>query len=414
MFRSARIAAPLLGALLLGLASPAVAGDEDLSAVAQGDSAFALDLYGRLKEKPGNLFFSPVSVSAALAMTMMGARGNTETEMAKVLRLEIARDSLHPALGALIRDLNSRKIRGEYEADKGKPAFELVIANSLFGQKGYAFLPEFIEGNRKAYNAGFSELDFRSNPEKSRLAINAWVLGKTRKRVKDILAPGTVTPDTRIALANALYFLAPWASQFKAVATKVETFRPGADAPVKVAFMRQMDSFRIGGMGDSDVLILPYRGGDLAMAILLPRTVDGLPALEAGLEARAFWAALRSAAQAEVDVKIPKFKIESTFELKDTLVAMGMKDACSQKDADFSGITGGKELFVGLVAHKTFVAVDENGSEAAAATVVLMGVTGMPPRKEKEFVADHPFLFAIVDLKTETVLFLGRVANPAK
>ena len=231
--------------------------------------------------------------------------------------------------------------------------------------------------------------------------------------MKDILARDMVTSDTRLALANALYFIAPWAAPFEAEATKEGMFRTGADAPVKVPFMHRMESYRIADAGTHEVLILPYRGGDLAMAILLPKTVDGLAAVEAALEPGAFWAALRSAKRADVDVAIPKFRIESFFDLKDSLLAMGLKDAFSETKADFSGMTGKKDLYVGLVVHKSFVAVDEKGTEAAAATVVLMWDKGMP-QKEKEFIADHPFLFAIVDLKTETVLFLGRVANPAK
>jgi serpin B len=412
MVRSALLAAPLLGALLLGLASPAFAGDEDVKAVAQGNSAFALDLYGRLREKPGNLFFSPFSVSAALAMTMAGARGNTETEMAKVLHQGLARDRVHPALGALIRDLNGRKVE-DGGRDAGKQAFELVLANSLFGQKGFAFLPEFVAGNRKAYDAGFSELDFKGYPEKSRLAVNAWVEEKTRKRVKDILAPGAVTPDTRLALANALYFIAPWEHAFEPEATKDGVFRPAEGEPVKVPFMRRMETYRFTDGGAFDVLVLPYRGGELAMAVILPKAADGLPAVEAALEPGAFWAVLRAAKWMDVDVAIPKFRIESSFDLKEPLLAMGMKDAFSETKADFSGMTGKKDLFLGLVVHKSFVAVDEKGTEAAAATVALMELKGIP-QKEKEFVADHPFLFAIADLKTETVLFLGRVANPAK
>ncbi len=403
-------------AMLLGLASPALAGDDDSRTVAKGNTAFALDLYSRLKEQPGNFFFSPFSVTAALVMTMAGARGNTETEMAKVLRQDLSRDRLHPALGSLIRDLNSRKVKADEEGDPnaaGKPAFELVLANSLFGQKGFTFLPEFIEGNRKAYDAGFSELDFKADPEKSRLAINAWVAEKTRKRVTDILAPGMVKTDTRLALANALYFIAQWAAPFKVEATQEGTFRLDAKDSVKVPFMHKMDSYRIAETETHQVLILPYRGNELAMVILLPKTVDGLASVEAGLKPEEFWATLRSAKWADVEVTIPKFRIESFFNLKDTLLALGMKDAFSDVSADFSGMTGKKDLFVGLVIHKSFVGVDEKGTEAAAATVVLMTLKGMP-QKDKDFLADHPFLFSIVDFKTESMLFLGRVSNPAK
>ena len=413
MIRTPLLAALLLGAMLLGLASPALAGDEDLRAVAQGNSAFALDLYGRLKEKPGNLFFSPFSVSAALAMTMAGARGNTEVEMAKVLHQGLSRDRLHPALGALIRDLNGRKAPDEEKPSAEIPAFELVLANAIFGQTGFEFLPEFLEGNRKAYDAGFSTLDFRGEPEKSRLAVNAWVEEKTRKRVKDILAPGMVTPDTRMALANALYFIAPWTEAFEEGATSEGDFHLDAANSVKVPFMHRMEGYRHSDAGNFSCLVLPYRGGDLAMAVLLPKTVDGLVALESSLKPEAFWSTMRSARRKDVEVALPKFRIESFFNLGEILPGMGMKDAFSDKAADFSGMRAHKDLFVGLVVHKAFVKVDEKGTEAAAATVVLMKEKGIP-QKDVAFVADHPFLFAIVDLKTETVLFLGRVANPAK
>ena len=415
MTRTPLLAALLLAALLLGLASPALAGDEDLRAVAQGNSAFALDLYGHLKEKPGNLFFSPFSVSAALAMTMAGARGDTEAGMGKALRLDLGREKLAPAFGALLKDLNDRKMKGRWQDDPnaGKKPFELVVANALWGQKGYPFKADFLGLLKRSYEAGLQEADFGADPDKARKAINAWVEEKTKNKIREILPPGTVPASTRLVLANAIYFKAAWVQPFEKEATREGEFLLSSKEKVRVPFMRRTGDFRYAETESMQVLTLPYQGGDLAMAVLLPKAVEGLPELEKGLDAGAFWRAWDAAASAEVNVQLPKFKIESAFPLNDALISLGMGDAFAPGKADFTGMADTKELFIGFVIHKTFVDVNEAGTEAAAATVVGM-LGGDMPAEPKAFKADRPFLFAIVDGKTRSILFLGRVANPAK
>ncbi len=403
----------LASAALFLHAGPVIAADEDLKAVSKGNTAFALDLYSRIDQKPGNLFYSPFSVSAALSMTMLGAKGNTEKEMAASLKIDLSRDRLHRAFGSIIKGMNGRKVKDDEGGDNalaGKPAFELVIANTLFGQKGNGFLPDFLESCSRSYEAGLSELDFFSDAEKSRLAINAWVLDKTRKRIPNLLAPGTVRAETKLVLVNAVYFLAPWDRPFTAESTAKGDFMTGART-VKASFMRNMDDYFHSEADSFDCLVLFYRGGDLCMAIVLPKKTDGLGALESGMTAKSLWTAVSSAKAKTVDLRLPKFRIESSFDLKDTLVELGMKDAFSNQKADFSGMTATPELFISMVVHKAFVSVDEKGTEAAAATAVLMKPRGMP-RAEKVFVADHPFLFAILDMKTESILFMGRVADP--
>jgi serpin B len=415
MKRPACFLAALAAAILLGFASPALAGDEDLRAVAQGNSEFALALFGKLKDQPGNLFFSPFSVSAALAMTMAGARGNTEKEMAAVLRLGLGREKLHPAVGALIRDLNGRVLAKRWEDDPegGKKAFELVVANALWGQAGYPFRPEFKELLSKSYEAGFREADFVAETEKARLAVNAWVEDKTAKRIRDILAPGNLTPLTRLVLANAIYFKAAWEEAFEEDATREGDFFVSEKEAVRARFMNKEGRYGYAETPELQVLVLPYQGRDLAMAVVLPRAREGLAAIEKALDAKALEGWLGAARHEEVDVSLPKFRVESSFELGGTLKAMGMGDAFTAGKADFAGMADTKELSIALVIHKSFVNVNEAGTEAAAATVVSMKGEGAPGEL-KAFRADRPFLFAIVDRKTASVLFLGRVANPAK
>jgi serpin B len=406
----------LAASIVLALASPALAGDEGLRATAQGNSEFALALYGKLKDQPGNLFFSPFSVSAALAMTMAGARGNTEKEMAEVLRLGLARDRLHPAMGALIRDLNGRVLEERRPGDpdgEAKP-FELVVANALWGQAGYPFRPEFKELMAKNYEAGFREADFAGDAEKARLDVNAWVEEKTAKRIRDILEPGALTPATRLVLANAVYFKAAWEDPFEKEATRPGDFLVSGKETVRVSFMNRSGTFAYAETPELQVLWLPYRGRDLAMAVLLPRAGEGLAAIEKKLDAKALQGWTSAARHEEVDVSLPKFRIESCFQLGGTLQEMGVKDAFSGVKADFTGMAEKHDLSIALVIHKSFVDVNEAGTEAAAATVVALKSEGEPEAKPKTFRADRPFLFAIVDRKTDSVLFVGRVANPAK
>ena len=383
----------------------------ELKMLAENNNAFALDLFAKLKaQEKSNLFFSPYSISTALAMTYAGARGNTEAEMAKALRFTLGQDRLHLAMGALIGDLNA-------ETKNGKPrGFALSVANSLWGQKGYAFKPDFLALNKECYGAGLQAVDFLKATEEARLAINAWVEQKTKEKIKELIAQGMLTPDNRLVLVNAIYFKGNWEFAFKKEQTKNELFHLTGGKSTEASLMNQTGSFRyLEEENRFQLLELPYVNRELSMLVFLPATVEGLPGLENVLTAENInkWTAALQPAQ--VRVGLPKFKMTwGTEDLKPQLHALGMKDAFQRRAADFSGIDGGRELYIGMVLHKAFVDVNEEGTEAAAATAVVTrsGAASQPSPKPKVFRADRPFLFAIRDNSSGSILFLGRVMDP--
>lgn len=392
-----------------GMDPKEVAGAKDLGnmpreTVVDGANAFAFDLYAKLKEQPGNLFFSPYSISTALAMTYAGARGRTAEQMAEVLRFELPQDRLHPTLGALIRDLNSSAKAGSYA---------LTVANALWGQSGYEFLKSYLELTRTHYGGGLREVDFAGNTEESRLTINLWVEEETNEKITDLIGPGVLSKETRLVLTNAIYFKAAWNSPFREGNTRDAAFTLIGGSRLNVAMMNQTDSFWYAEDDDCQVLQLPYKGQDLAMLILLPKKVDGLPELEETLTHEKLAAWVSKIRRRRVDASIPKFKTTKEIDLAYFLMSMGMADAFSVGAADFSGMTGRKDLFISAVLHKAFVDVDEQGTEAAAATAVVMPLACAPEREEPlVFCADHPFLFLIRHMGTNSILFMGRITDP--
>ena len=393
-------------ALTMGWAAVAGAGEPDVGALVRGNTAFALDLYDQLKTQGGNLFFSPYSISSALAMTTAGARGETAAQMEKVLHFAPGGGEAHAAFEALQRRLDAVQAQG---------AVQLAVANSLWPQKDYPFLPDFLELVKARYDAVITPLDFAGDTEGARQTINGWVEEKTREKIRDLIAQGNLDPLTRMVLVNAIYFKGSWASRFDAARTEEADFQVAADSTVKVPMMAQTRKYSYAEMDDGQVLKLPYEGGDLSMLVVLPREKAGLAALEAGLslERLAEWTS--QLAEREVRVLLPKFKLTwGAAELNRNLMALGMTDAFDDKRADFSGMDGRMGwLYIGLVLHKAFMEVNEEGTEAAAATAVVMkyrSISKPPP----EFRADHPFLFLIQEEETGAILFLGRVADPSK
>ena len=382
-------------------AGQAAAKDESKS-VAEANNAFALDLYAKLKDAEGNLFFSPFSISTALAMTYAGARGNTAKQMAEVLHFDLPQESLHSALGALMSKL---------QAGKKDSGYQLSIANALWGQAGYEFLPSFLDLTNKNYGAGLREVDFRQT-EKARKKINKWVEEQTNDKIKDLIKEGALGPQTLLVLTNAIYFLGDWAYQFEEDRTSDAPFALLAGDKVKVPMMRQTEDFKYMEGDDFKALELPYKNNELSMIIFLPNKPDGLPGFEKALTAERVATSIAKMGKEEVRVKLPKFKLTSEFLLVDTLKSMGMTDAFALPPADFSGMTGRKNLFIAKVIHKAFVDVNEKGTEAAAATGVVMELTAIPG-EPKVFKADHPFLFLIRDNRTAGILFMGRVMDPA-
>jgi serpin B len=366
-----------------------------------GNNRFALELYAKLRGEPSNLFCSPYSISTALAMAYAGARGPTADEMAEVMHFSPPGEALHQAMGALIADLNAR---GEE-----KP-YELLVANALWGEKSMDFLPTYTELLKTHYRSSLHEVDFRGATEEARQTINAWVEEQTKDKIKELIKPGILNRDTRLVLTNAIYFKGQWELPFKKDATRDEPFTRIGGEKVTVPMMHQTDSFRYMEDEKLQVLELPYAGEDLAMTVLLPRKMDGLSDLEKALTPGALKGWLKGLRMQKVVVSLPSFEMTSEFELGKVLKAMGMGRAFS--NADFSGMTGDKDLAISEVVHKAYVKVNEEGTEAAAATAVMMRATAVMPTRTPEFKADHPFLFLIRDVKTNSILFVGRVMDP--
>jgi serpin B len=398
------LAAGACAALAASLCSVASAQPPhpDVATVVKGNDAFALDLYQQLSGKDGNLFFSPYSISTALAMTYAGARGQTATEMEKTLHFTLGQDRLHPAFGALVRQVNGH----------GQPRkYELTVANRLWGQKNYDFHRDFLKLTEDHYGAGLKEVDFVKATEAARKTINGWVEEQTKDKIKELLQPGILNANTRLVLTNAIYFKASWLRPFNKGATAPGKFLMPGNKDVEAQLMHQtVDAGYFNG-GNFALLDLPYEKGDLSMIVLLPKDVDGLPALEKSLSADKLAGWLAKRGHAKVVLTLPRFKVTSEFLLNEELRALGMKTAFT-KAADFSGMTTRDQLFISAVVHKAFVDVHENGTEAAAATAVVMEKKADAGGQLVTFRADHPFVFLIRDNQSGSILFMGRVANP--
>ena len=383
---------------------PLLAGEEsDVKTLVDGNTKFAFDLYAKLKEKEGNLFFSPYSISTALAMTYAGARGNTEKQMAEVLHFILKDDSLHSAFLELQTQLNAVQEKGE---------IELSIANSIWGQEGYDFLKEFLDIINEYYQGKVKLVDFIEACENARNQINEWVEQKTKDKIKELIKPGILNPLTRLVLVNAIYFKGKWEKEFEKKLTKDTPFWLTPEDSIHCPMMQQKGSFNYCENDSLQILELPYLGDDLSMIVLLPREVDGLKKLENCLTIDNLNKWMNVSYQ-EIKVYLPKFKITSGFSLGKTLYDMGMTDAFIPYKADFSGMNGSKELFISKVIHKAFVDVNEEGTEAAAATAVVM-LKAVAPKQPIVFRADHPFVFLIRDNHSGSVLFLGRMVDPTK
>jgi len=405
-------AALFLAASVLGQAAAPPVPAEDVTAVARGNTAFALDLYGRLRSREGNLFLSPYSISTALAMTRAGAGGETASQMDDVLHFTLMQDRLHSAFGALQNEV--RGAAGE--------SCEISVANALWGQRGYDFRKGFIKLVGENYGGGLRTVDFMRDGEGARKTINDWVESETREKIKDLIQPGVLTPLTRLVLTNAIYFKGDWASQFDKRNTREENFTLRGHGPVRSAveriktpMMHQTADFGYTETDAFQALEMPYAGDRLTMVVFLPKQEETLGGLERTLTAENLSAWLKMLRKQKVFVALPKFTMTVKFQLAETLKAMGMTDAFRLPPADFSGMIerAEKELFISHVIHKAFVDVHEEGTEAAAATGVVMELKSAPTRP-LVFRADHPFVFIIRDTRTDSILFMGRVMDPRK
>jgi serpin B len=384
----------------------------DANAAAAANNEFGLDLYARLRGQEGNLFFSPYSLSTAMALAYTGAHGATADQMAAAQHWVQSGQAKQPwppaqlaqSLGALIKDQNQRGAQGKAE---------LVVANALWGQKDLAFQADFLHTIEADFGGGLQRVDFVGDAEAARKTINVWVADRTHERIQDLVPKGVLDRMTRLVLTNAIYFKGAWASPFQKEKTQKRPFTSSSGAAPEVPLMTQTASFPYAEANDLQILEMPYAGAGLSMVILLPRQPAALPEVEKTLCVEKVSGWLQGLKTTEVRVFVPRFTLSSEFSLAETLRSMGVTDAFSAQ-ADFSGMTGSRDLMISAVLHKAFVAVDEEGTEAAAATGVVMKLTSMAPTKPVIFCANHPFVFLIRDRVSGAILFAGRFAEPAK
>lgn len=376
----------------------------DMQALIEGGNAFGLSLYQVLRQEDGNLFYSPFSISLALAMAYAGARGQTEQEMAQALGFNLPQAQLHPAFNALLLDLDRRAREAADEA------FQMSIANSIWGQRDYPFLQEYLDVLARNYGAGMHLVDFMGAPEEARRTINDWVSEETERRIQDLIPEGSIDTLTRLVLANAIYFKAAWSEQFVEADTRPQDFHLPDGSVVSAPMMHQSATFRYGESQGVQAVELPYVGDQVAMLILMPQSGD-FESFESSLTPDVLQSLIASMEPRRLDLGMPKFDIRSSFGLVPALSQLGMSTAFGA-DADFSGIDGSHDLYISDVVHQAFVSVDEAGTEAAAATAVIIGVTSLPV-SPFELTLDRPFVFLLRDLRTGAILFVGRLVNPA-
>ncbi|XP_029384871.1 leukocyte elastase inhibitor-like isoform X2 [Echeneis naucrates] len=389
--------------------------------LAKANTTFSLALLSKLSDndKTANVFFSPFSISSALAMVMLGARGNTATQMSECLfniifllclqclKTSDSQDDIHTAFAQLLNELN-----------KDSAPYALSVANRLYGEQSYKFVEEFLGSTRKHYNAELESVDFKNSYEAARLNINSWVESQTQGKIKDVLAQGVVDGMTRLVLVNAIYFKGNWNKQFNPDTTRDAQFKLNKNDAKPVKMMYQKTKFPLSFIPEANcqILEMPYKGKELSMLIFLPTTIEdnstGLEKLEKELTYENFveWTRPDMMDDVEVSVGLPRFKMEEEYDMKNVLVSMGMVDAFDDGLSDFSGMSPANDLVLSKVVHKAFVEVNEEGTEAAAATAAIMMLRcALLPAS---FIADHPFLFFIRHNPSMNVLFAGRYCSP--
>lgn len=375
---------------------------EGVASVVNGSNQFALDFYSWLKDDDKNIFFSPYSILVALAMSYEGARGLTAEEMRSVLYFPEDNTVRRSAFAWLYNNMN-----------KEEKEYFLSTANALWAHEDYEFLGEYFDLIERYYMGKVTNLDFVGEPEKSRETINDWVEKQTNDKIKDLIPPGVINEWTRLVLTNAIYFKGNWVKQFDKEKTKEQDFKVNHEVIVKVPMMSMTgEDFNYTETEDLQILEMTYEGGNLSMLILLPKG-DNLESLETSINAEKLNEWRNNLIYREIDIYIPKFKFETKYFMGETLQAMGMPTAFSPDEADFSGMDGTKTLYISHVIHQGFVEVNEEGTEAAAATAVVISETCVQPQPPI-FRADHPFIFLIQNRETGNILFLGRVVDPTE
>jgi len=381
--------------------------ESDVESISAGNRTFAFDLYQALRQEEGNLFFSPYSISTALAMTYAGAREDTELQIKNTMSYSLPQDRLHPAFNSLDQTLARR---GEGALGKDGQEFRLHIINAIWGQDGYEFLSEYIDTLALNYGAGIHLLDFVRDPEGSRDTINNWVSEQTEGRIDKLIPSGLIDDLTRLVLTNAVYFNAAWAYPFEESWTEHGKFHLPAGEQVEMPMMKQVKGFGYDSGEGYQAVELPYSGEELSMVILVP-DLDRFDGFETSISQEVVANIITGLEPTQIALRMPKFEFEKNIGLAETLSGMGMPEAFSM-DADFSGMDGTRDLFIRDVIHQAFVSVDEAGTEAAAATAVIMTLKSAPIEEPIELDIDRPFIFLIRDIETDTILFLGRVLDP--
>jgi len=413
----------LVFVLLIGLLTMNVMGQDDGTAAVNpelvaGNTDFAFDLYQALpKSDEGNLLVSPYSISQAFAMAYAGAEGDTETEMAEVMGFDLPEDAFHPAFGDLNTDLTEREYDEFLTENSDASTFQLNIANAVWGQQGYPFAAEYVGVIDDFYGGGFREVDFTADPDAAREAVNAWVAEQTEDRIENILPSGSVDAATRMVLANAIYFNASWMVPFIEAATQDAPFTLLDGEQVTVPLMTQQENVLYAEGENYQAAQLPYFGWDMGMIVILPQE-GAFNEVDAALNAELFAEIREGLSQSgPVNVFLPRFEYEFDLQLGSVMRELGMGQAFDPDAADFTGMLSeetGENLYIGEAIHKAFIKVDEEGTEAAAATALTIRATSAMPDEPVEFRVDRPFMFAIVDNVTDSVLFVGRVVNPVE
>ncbi len=384
-----------------------VSSAEDQSKLVADNTGFAFDLYKLLKARPGNLFLSPYSISSALAISQVGARGQTLAQMNQALHFSLPFEALHPTFNALQLSLNQRE---KNDRDASKKDFTLKTVNALWGEKTYTFKPEYLDFLAENYGLGLRLVDFKENFEASRQAINRWVTNETEQRIKDLFPSNSFDKFTTLVVANAIYFNADWKTHFPSRNTKPGDFTLLDGNKIQVPMMSIGEKFNYIQGSNYQAVELPYEGDKLSMLIVVP-DAGKFSEVENAFNAGELGKVRNGTIPPEVKLQMPKFTFESSLNLEVPLKNLGMTDAFNKEIADFSGMDGTRYIYISQVEHKTFIKVNEKGTEAAAATGVQFKNVSNPIRIV-DLKIDRPFIFFILDKQSGALLFMGRLVDP--
>ncbi len=383
---------------------------EEIQKLAEDNAKFAAAFYQQIRSNEENIIFSPFSISLALSMTLAGAESSTEQAMTEALQYSLPEDQVHPVFNALLLEIKASENEALEEAEGSE--FQLNIANSIWGQSGYDFKSDFLDTLARHYGAGLYNVDYIGNPNAARESINQWIEEETEDKIQDLIPPGAITELTRLVLANAIYFNGSWRYTFNKEATYTAPFRQLDGSEVTVDMMKLSGERLAYTKGENyQAVQLPYLSPDFVMTILVPDE-GNYNDFEAALDAETIKTNTEALNYRPVDLQVPKFDYETSTNAKEPLSALNMAEAFKSDLADFSGITEVEKLFISDVLHKATITVDEEGTEAAAATVVIIRAESAPPDEPISLVIDRPFLFLIQHKPTGTILFMGRVLQP--